>query len=82
VEREALRVATAQNMLQVLEKREQALVDRLKHTQVNEGKARQMLIDAIMATSQGHAGVRGSSPGRDSEEPTQSRQGQIGSLAQ
>ena len=43
-------------MLQMLEQREQALVERLKHTQMAESKAKQMLIDAIMVTSENQRG--------------------------
>lgn len=51
--REDRMVQEASERLKKLEAREQFIIERLKHTQINEAKAKQMLVEAIVATSQG-----------------------------
>ncbi|CDW91814.1 ef hand family protein [Stylonychia lemnae] len=51
VEQENQKLSQADQILKQLEQREQAIIERLKHTQKTENKVRQMLVDAIQVTS-------------------------------
>eukprot|EP00347_Sterkiella_histriomuscorum_P016884 403351479 len=53
VDNENQKVSLADQKLKLLEQKEQAIIERLKQTQKTETKAKQMLIDAIQATSTG-----------------------------
>ena len=53
VEQEGERIGKAEILLKQLEERENAIIERLKHTQRHENRAKQMLVEAIMSTTKG-----------------------------
>ena len=53
VHEEDQRARAAEQIIRNLELKEQAIIERLKHTQVTESDARNQLIEAILITSKG-----------------------------
>ena len=53
ISKEIARVQNADQIMKELEAKEQAIIERLKNTQINENKMREMLVNAIMLTAKG-----------------------------